>query len=351
MKHFPVSAAFLVVAGCSQGDAKHGRRKPTPGAASRARAGDACSSSRRAGAGQLRGGGPHRGLARGAGARARRGHPGAQLYNEGDAVHGGRAALPHRARAVRDRARAGARHARAGGVARATLAQQESERLKGLADRRAISQKEADQAASAAQPVERRGAGGAGARAPGRAQPLVHHRRPRRSAASPAARCSRSAAWSRRPTIRRCSPRSRAATRSGCASRSPRPSSPRVRSGEQKDHRGAARARRRQALPAGRQAQLLRLDGRRRRPARCRCAPSCPTRSSRSCPGQYVRVRVIAGTQQAIVVPQTAVMQNESGRFVWVAADGKAAQRHDPRRQLARQRLDGARRPEAAATR
>jgi membrane fusion protein (multidrug efflux system) len=44
-------------------------------------------------------------------------------------------------------------------------------------------------------------------------------------------------------------------------------------------------------------------------------------------PGQFVRVRVIAGTQQAIVVPQTAVMQNEGGRFVWVATDGKAAQR------------------------
>jgi len=44
-------------------------------------------------------------------------------------------------------------------------------------------------------------------------------------------------------------------------------------------------------------------------------------------PGQFVRVRVIAGTQQAIVVPQTAVMQNEGGRFVWLAAEGKAVQR------------------------
>ena len=44
-------------------------------------------------------------------------------------------------------------------------------------------------------------------------------------------------------------------------------------------------------------------------------------------PGQYVRVRVQSGTQQAFVVPQTAVAQNESGRFVWVIADGKAAQR------------------------
>jgi membrane fusion protein, multidrug efflux system len=45
-------------------------------------------------------------------------------------------------------------------------------------------------------------------------------------------------------------------------------------------------------------------------------------------PGQFVRVRLTAGRQQAIVVPQTAVMQNEGGRFVWVAgADGKALQR------------------------
>lgn len=45
-------------------------------------------------------------------------------------------------------------------------------------------------------------------------------------------------------------------------------------------------------------------------------------------PGQYVRVRITAGSREAIVVPQTAVLQNETGRFVWVAdAAGKAAQR------------------------
>ena len=44
-------------------------------------------------------------------------------------------------------------------------------------------------------------------------------------------------------------------------------------------------------------------------------------------PGQYVRVRVQAGTQQAFVVPQTAVAQNETGRFVWVADGDKAVQR------------------------
>lgn len=44
--------------------------------------------------------------------------------------------------------------------------------------------------------------------------------------------------------------------------------------------------------------------------------------------GQYVRVRVIAGAQEAIVVPQAAVLQDGSGRYVYVAgADGKAAVR------------------------
>jgi len=44
-------------------------------------------------------------------------------------------------------------------------------------------------------------------------------------------------------------------------------------------------------------------------------------------PGQFVRVRITAGTREAIVVPQSAVMQNEGGRFVWLAADGKAVPR------------------------
>ena len=42
-------------------------------------------------------------------------------------------------------------------------------------------------------------------------------------------------------------------------------------------------------------------------------------------PGQFVRVRLSAGESEAILVPQSAVVQNDQGRFVWVAgADGKA---------------------------
>ena len=45
-------------------------------------------------------------------------------------------------------------------------------------------------------------------------------------------------------------------------------------------------------------------------------------------PGQFATVRLDAGTQQVIAVPQTAVLQGNQGRFVWtIAADGKAAQR------------------------
>jgi len=53
-----------------------------------------------------------------------------------------------------------------------------------------------------------------------------------------------------------------------------------------------------------------------------------PNPGQRLLAGQYVRVRVVAGTQEAILVPQTAVLQNETGRFVWLAGpDGKALAR------------------------
>lgn len=45
-------------------------------------------------------------------------------------------------------------------------------------------------------------------------------------------------------------------------------------------------------------------------------------------PGQFVRAQVVAGSQQAILVPQTAVQQNEQGRFVWVVGpENKAMQK------------------------
>ena len=45
-------------------------------------------------------------------------------------------------------------------------------------------------------------------------------------------------------------------------------------------------------------------------------------------PGQFVRAQVLSGEQEAFLVPQSAVVQNDQGRFVWtVNADGKAAPR------------------------
>lgn len=45
-------------------------------------------------------------------------------------------------------------------------------------------------------------------------------------------------------------------------------------------------------------------------------------------PGQFVKVQILAGTQEAYLVPQVAVMQTAQGRLVWiVGADGKAAMR------------------------
>jgi membrane fusion protein (multidrug efflux system) len=45
-------------------------------------------------------------------------------------------------------------------------------------------------------------------------------------------------------------------------------------------------------------------------------------------PGQFATVHVEAGTQSVVAVPQTAVLQGDLGRYVWVVdANGKAAQR------------------------
>ncbi len=45
-------------------------------------------------------------------------------------------------------------------------------------------------------------------------------------------------------------------------------------------------------------------------------------------PGQFVRVQVSTGEQDAFLIPQAAVMSGEQGRFVWlIGADGKATAR------------------------
>jgi membrane fusion protein (multidrug efflux system) len=44
-------------------------------------------------------------------------------------------------------------------------------------------------------------------------------------------------------------------------------------------------------------------------------------------PGQFVRVQIVTGEQDAFLVPQAAVQSGDQGRFVWVMADGKAVPR------------------------
>jgi len=53
-----------------------------------------------------------------------------------------------------------------------------------------------------------------------------------------------------------------------------------------------------------------------------------PNPGNRWLPGQFVKVQILAGEQDAFVVPQAATLQTEQTRAVWVVeADGKAAMR------------------------
>ena len=52
-----------------------------------------------------------------------------------------------------------------------------------------------------------------------------------------------------------------------------------------------------------------------------------PNPGLRWLPGQFVRVQILAGEQEAFLVPQSAVFQTEQSRMVWIVGpDGKAAQ-------------------------
>ena len=45
-------------------------------------------------------------------------------------------------------------------------------------------------------------------------------------------------------------------------------------------------------------------------------------------PGRFVKIRILAGVQEAFLVPQAAVMQTEQARMVWIVeADGKVSMR------------------------
>jgi membrane fusion protein (multidrug efflux system) len=248
-----------------------------------------------------------------------------QLYQEGDAVKAG-APLFRIERAPFEIELAQARAALAQERARQELAQQEMARLKGLADRRAISQKEADQAASNARQT---------AAAVQLAQARLRQAELNLSYTTVTApiggvtgRALQSVGTLVQPnndsalltTITRGDPMwvrfslseneySRLRGSNGKASEV----EIQLAEGKPYDLKGRLNF-------AG-----STVDG---TTGTVQMRAEVPNPKRELLPGQYVRVRVVAGTQQAIVVPQTAVLQNETGRFVWVAGgDGKALPR------------------------
>jgi membrane fusion protein, multidrug efflux system len=248
-----------------------------------------------------------------------------QLYKEGDAVAAG-APLFRLERAPFEIELAQARGALAQEVARNDLAQQESARLKGLADRRAISQKEADQASS----TQRQSAA-----AVQMAEARVRQAELNLSYTAinaPIAGLSGRAMQSIGSLV---SPNAESALLTTLTRSDPlwvrfalsEAEFSRLRGNDKKA--GEVRF----ELADGRAYPLagkLNFAGStvEATTGTVQMRAEVPNPKLELLPGQFVRVKVIAGSQQAYVVPQTAVMQNEGGRYVWVAgADGKAVQR------------------------
>lgn len=248
-----------------------------------------------------------------------------QLYREGDSVAAG-APLFRLERAPFEIELAQARGALAQETARNDLARQELERLKGLADRRAISQKEADQAASA----QRQSAA-----AVQMAEARVRQAELNLSYTvinAPIAGLSGRAAQSIGSLV---SPTAESALLTTLTRADPlwvrfalsEAEFSRLRGSGSKAIEVRFELADARAYPlAGR----LNFAGSTVDAATgtVQMRAEVPNPKLELLPGQFIRVRVIAGSQQAYVVPQTAVMQNEGGRYVWVASpDGKAVQR------------------------
>ncbi len=249
-----------------------------------------------------------------------------QLYAEGDSIKAG-APLFRIERAPFEIDLQQQRAALAQEKARLELAKQEFERLKGLADRRAISQREADQAASTLQQSEAAvqlararvrqselNLSYTAVEAPiggvtGRAQQSIG------SLVTPAADASLLT------TIVRTDPiwvRFALSEAEFARLRARETKAPEVRI-EMADGSVYAPAGRLNFAASTVDANLGTVQMR----------AEFPNADLNVLPGQYVRVQVIAGSQQAIVVPQNAVQQNEGGRFVWIVdGEGKAELRN-----------------------
>jgi membrane fusion protein (multidrug efflux system) len=248
-----------------------------------------------------------------------------QLYNEGDTVKAG-APLFKIERAPLEIELAQARAALAQELARQDLAEKEMERLKSLADARAISRKEADQAASTAR---------TSAAAVQMAQARVRQAELNLSYTTVEAPISGITGRAQQSIGSLVQPNAE----SGLLTTLTRADPVWVRFALSE----AEYARLRGNEGKGQEVKLELADGTLypvsgkvnfagstvdAATGTVQMRAEFPNPKLQLLPGQYVRVRVVAGTQEAIVVPQAAVMQNESGRFVWlVDAEGKAVQR------------------------
>jgi membrane fusion protein (multidrug efflux system) len=249
-----------------------------------------------------------------------------QLYQEGDAVKAG-APLFRIERAPFEIELAQARASLAQERARQELAQQETERLKGLAERRAISQKEADQAASNARQS---------AAAVQMAQARLRQAELNLSYTAVNAPISGITGRALQSVGTLVQPNNDSALLTTITRGDPmwvrfslsEAEYSRLRGSDGKAIEVALELADGKAYPAKGRLNFAgsTVDA---TTGTVQMRAELPNPERLLLPGQYVRVRVVAGTQQAIVVPQTAVLQNETGRFVWVAGgDGKAVPRN-----------------------
>jgi membrane fusion protein, multidrug efflux system len=250
-----------------------------------------------------------------------------QLYTEGDAVKAG-APLFRIERAPYEIELEQARAALAQERARNELAQQEMARLKGLAERRAISQKEADQAASAARQS---------AAAMQMAQARVRQAELNLSYTTVNAPISGITGRALQSVGTLVQPNNDSALLTTITRGDPiwvrfslsEAEYAGLRStGEKANPEVAVQLADGKDYPAKGRLNFAgsTVDG---ATGTVQMRAELPNPDHRLLPGQYVRVRVLSGTRQAIVVPQTAVLQNETGRFVWVASgEGTAVARN-----------------------